>query len=131
MAWLELEFLSVSRDSIVLIPRHTSRSVVLRSSCGSTRFSTAVRDTHNTPTCNYRLFFTMSLGRNFTLPTGAKIPAVGFGTFASEGSKGESYRAVIEALRAGYRYAHFLWNKTVRILISGGQASRLRVVLPE
>lgn len=50
----------------------------------------------------------MSLGRTFTLPTGAKIPAVGFGTFASEGSKGESYKAVITALEAGYRYTHFL-----------------------
>lgn len=50
----------------------------------------------------------MSLGRTFTLPTGAKIPAVGFGTFASEGSKGESYKAVTTALEAGYRYTHFL-----------------------
>lgn len=45
----------------------------------------------------------MSLGRTFTLPTGAKIPAVGFGTFANEGSKGESYKSTIAALRAGYR----------------------------
>lgn len=50
----------------------------------------------------------MSLGRTFTLPTGARIPAVGFGTFASEGSKGESYKAVMAALEAGYRYFHLL-----------------------
>lgn len=73
----------------------------------------------------------MSLGRTFALPTGAKIPAVGFGTFASEGSKGESYKAVVTALEAGYRYAHFLKKEYVRVLISRGQTSRLRMVLSE
>lgn len=51
----------------------------------------------------------MSLGRTFTLPTGAKIPAVGFGTFANEGSKGESYKSTIAALRAGYRHLDCAW----------------------
>ncbi|KAI5845696.1 glycerol dehydrogenase [Morchella snyderi] len=51
----------------------------------------------------------MSLGRTFTLPTGAKIPAVGFGTFANEGSKGESYKACLAALKAGYRHLDCAW----------------------
>lgn len=71
--------------------------------------SAAVRYIHTTtPTTNHTYNFGMSLGRAFTLPTGAKIPAVGFGTFASEGSKGESYKAVMAALEAGYRYSQLL-----------------------
>ena len=45
----------------------------------------------------------MSLGRTFKLNTGATVPAVGFGTFASEGSVGESYKSTKTALEAGYR----------------------------
>jgi diketogulonate reductase-like aldo/keto reductase len=45
----------------------------------------------------------MSLGKTFKLNTGATIPAVGFGTFASEGSVGESYKSTKCALEAGYR----------------------------
>ncbi|KAI8624341.1 Aldo/keto reductase [Xylariaceae sp. FL1651] len=45
----------------------------------------------------------------FTLNNGVKIPALGFGTFASEGSKGESYKAVKCALEAGYRHLDCAW----------------------
>lgn len=59
----------------------------------------------NTQTSYLGLYIsTMSLGKAFILPTGARIPAVGFGTFANEGSKGETYKAVVVALEAGYRY---------------------------
>ncbi|KAF3768633.1 Aldo/keto reductase [Cryphonectria parasitica EP155] len=40
----------------------------------------------------------------FTLNNGVKMPGLGFGTFASEGAKGESYRAVQKALEVGYRH---------------------------
>jgi hypothetical protein len=50
----------------------------------------------------------MSLGRTFKLRTGAEIPALGFGTFANEGAKGETYKAVMCALRTGYRYISLL-----------------------
>ncbi|CEO60117.1 Putative NADP()-dependent glycerol dehydrogenase [Penicillium brasilianum] len=51
----------------------------------------------------------MSNGKTFTLSNGVKIPAVGFGTFASEGSKGETYAAVTTALRTGYRHLDCAW----------------------
>jgi diketogulonate reductase-like aldo/keto reductase len=44
----------------------------------------------------------MSLGRNFTLNTGAKVPAVGFGTWQAAPSEVE--KAVEIALRCGYRH---------------------------
>lgn len=44
----------------------------------------------------------MSLGRTFTLNTGAKIPAVGFGTW--QAAPKEVERAVETALKAGYRH---------------------------
>ena len=56
----------------------------------------------------------MSLGRKFTLNTGADIPAVGFGTFSSEGKPGESYRSTKTALNAGYRWV----NLTISISYS-------------
>ncbi|ROW10246.1 hypothetical protein VMCG_01770 [Cytospora schulzeri] len=40
----------------------------------------------------------------FTLNNGVKMPGLGFGTFANEGSVGESYRAVRKALEVGYRH---------------------------
>lgn len=40
----------------------------------------------------------------FTLNNGIKMPGLGFGTFANEGAKGESYRAVMKALEVGYRH---------------------------
>lgn len=40
----------------------------------------------------------------FTLNNGVKMPGLGFGTFASEGAKGESYQAVMKALEVGYRH---------------------------
>jgi hypothetical protein len=51
----------------------------------------------------------MSNGKTYTLSNGVKIPAVGFGTFASEGSKGETYNAVMCALRTGYRHLDCAW----------------------
>ncbi|KAJ5206071.1 Aldo/keto reductase subgroup [Penicillium cf. griseofulvum] len=51
----------------------------------------------------------MSSGKTFTLSNGVKIPAVGFGTFASEGSKGETYAAVTAALNTGYRHLDCAW----------------------
>ncbi|KAI1438865.1 Aldo/keto reductase [Xylaria sp. CBS 124048] len=40
----------------------------------------------------------------FTLSNGVEIPALGFGTFANEGAKGETYNAVKCALEVGYRH---------------------------
>ncbi|KAF7170094.1 hypothetical protein CNMCM5623_002643 [Aspergillus felis] len=51
----------------------------------------------------------MSAGVTFTLSNGVKIPAVGFGTFASEGAKGETYNAVTCALKTGYRHLDCAW----------------------
>ncbi|KAK7744275.1 Glycerol 2-dehydrogenase (NADP(+)) [Diatrype stigma] len=45
----------------------------------------------------------------FTLNNGVKIPGLGFGTFASEGSVGESYRAAKKALEVGYRHLDCAW----------------------
>ncbi|KAK3390030.1 NADP-dependent oxidoreductase domain-containing protein [Podospora didyma] len=45
----------------------------------------------------------------YTLNNGVTIPAVGFGTFANEGAKGETYRAVTAALEAGYRHLDCAW----------------------
>ncbi len=44
----------------------------------------------------------MSLGRTFTLNTGARVPAVGFGTW--QAAPHEVEQAVEIALRAGYRH---------------------------
>ncbi|KAJ5659766.1 hypothetical protein N7507_006217 [Penicillium longicatenatum] len=51
----------------------------------------------------------MSNGKTYTLNNGVTIPAVGFGTFASEGSKGETYNAVTVALNTGYRHLDCAW----------------------
>ncbi|CRG84818.1 glycerol dehydrogenase (GldB), putative [Talaromyces islandicus] len=51
----------------------------------------------------------MSDGKTFTLSNGVTIPAVGFGTFANEGAVGETYKAVIHALRTGYRHLDCAW----------------------
>ncbi|GAP84063.1 putative glycerol dehydrogenase protein [Rosellinia necatrix] len=45
----------------------------------------------------------------FTLNNGVKIPALGFGTFANEGAKGETYKAVKCALEIGYRHLDCAW----------------------
>ncbi|KAJ2989625.1 hypothetical protein NUW58_g3375 [Xylaria curta] len=45
----------------------------------------------------------------FTLNNGVKIPALGFGTFANEGAKGETYKAVKCALEVGYRHLDCAW----------------------
>ncbi|KAL3470039.1 NADP-dependent oxidoreductase domain-containing protein [Aspergillus californicus] len=51
----------------------------------------------------------MSSGQTFKLSNGVTIPGVGFGTFASEGSVGETYRAVTKALEVGYRHLDCAW----------------------
>ena len=48
-------------------------------------------------------------GPVLTLNNGVKIPALGFGTFANEGSQGETHAAVIHALNAGYRHLDCAW----------------------
>ncbi|KAF2724522.1 Aldo/keto reductase [Polychaeton citri CBS 116435] len=45
----------------------------------------------------------------FKLNNGVTIPAVGFGTFANEGSQGETYKAVTAALEVGYRHLDCAW----------------------
>ncbi|KAL2132741.1 hypothetical protein VTI74DRAFT_3424 [Chaetomium olivicolor] len=47
--------------------------------------------------------------KTYTLNNGVKIPAVGFGTFANEGAKGETYKAVSKALEVGYRHLDCAW----------------------
>ncbi|KAL2819411.1 NADP-dependent oxidoreductase domain-containing protein [Aspergillus granulosus] len=51
----------------------------------------------------------MSSGKTFELSNGVTIPAVGFGTFANEGAKGETYKAVVKALEVGYRHLDCAW----------------------
>ncbi|EME41434.1 hypothetical protein DOTSEDRAFT_46430 [Dothistroma septosporum NZE10] len=51
----------------------------------------------------------MSNGKTFLLNNGVTIPAVGFGTFANEGAKGETYKAVERALKTGYRHLDCAW----------------------
>ncbi|KAF8847804.1 putative alcohol dehydrogenase [Acephala macrosclerotiorum] len=48
-------------------------------------------------------------GPVLTLNNGIKMPALGFGTFANEGSKGETHKAVVHALNAGYRHLDCAW----------------------
>jgi diketogulonate reductase-like aldo/keto reductase len=43
------------------------------------------------------------------LNNGVEMPALGFGTFANQGSKGETYKAVVHALDAGYRHLDCAW----------------------
>ena len=51
-----------------------------------------------------------SSNTTFTLNNGVQIPGVGFGTFAGDSSDGgETYRAVLHALRAGYRHLDCAW----------------------
>ncbi|KAF9766224.1 Glycerol 2-dehydrogenase (NADP(+)) [Fusarium sp. DS 682] len=45
----------------------------------------------------------------FTLNNGVKMPGLGFGTFANEGAKGETYNAVKCALKVGYRHLDCAW----------------------
>ena len=45
----------------------------------------------------------------FTLNNGVKMPGLGFGTFANEGAKGESYKAAKYALEVGYRHLDCAW----------------------
>lgn len=48
-------------------------------------------------------------GPLFTLENGVQMPGLGFGTFANEGSKGETHKAVVVALNAGYRHLDCAW----------------------
>lgn len=74
---------------------------------------------HYTPASRLRSFihtikqqFTMAAISNsttFTLNNGVKIPGLGFGTFANEGAKGETYKAVMCALEVGYRHLDCAW----------------------
>ncbi|ESZ91178.1 reductase-like protein [Sclerotinia borealis F-4128] len=43
------------------------------------------------------------------LNNGVQMPALGFGTFANEGSVGETHKAVVAALNAGYRHLDCAW----------------------
>ncbi|KAF7560376.1 hypothetical protein G7046_g3770 [Stylonectria norvegica] len=43
------------------------------------------------------------------LNNGVEIPGLGFGTFANEGAKGETYNAVTCALQIGYRHLDCAW----------------------
>lgn len=43
------------------------------------------------------------------LSNGVEFPALGFGTFAVEGSVGETHKAVVAALKAGYRHLDCAW----------------------
>jgi diketogulonate reductase-like aldo/keto reductase len=47
--------------------------------------------------------------KTYKLNNGVSMPAVGFGTFANEGSKGETYKAVTHALETGYRHLDCAW----------------------
>ncbi|KAH7552623.1 hypothetical protein BM1_08574 [Bipolaris maydis] len=47
--------------------------------------------------------------KTYKLYNGVTIPAVGFGTFASEGASGETYAAVTTALKTGYRHLDCAW----------------------
>lgn len=47
--------------------------------------------------------------KTYKLSNGITIPAVGFGTFANEGAKGETYAAVTHALQTGYRHLDCAW----------------------
>ncbi|OCL06190.1 Aldo/keto reductase [Glonium stellatum] len=47
--------------------------------------------------------------KTFKLNNGVLIPGIGFGTFANDGAKGETYRAVSHALKAGYRHLDCAW----------------------
>ncbi|KAJ5217225.1 Glycerol 2-dehydrogenase (NADP(+)) [Penicillium chermesinum] len=51
----------------------------------------------------------MSNKATLTLSNGKVMPAVGFGTFASEGASGETYAAVTTALKTGYRHLDCAW----------------------
>lgn len=51
----------------------------------------------------------MSREVTFKLSNGVNIPGIGFGTFSNEGAKGETYKAVVHALRTGYRHLDCAW----------------------
>lgn len=46
---------------------------------------------------------------SLTLNNGVRMPALGFGTFANEGASGETYAAVMHALKVGYRHLDCAW----------------------
>lgn len=52
---------------------------------------------------------TISNTTTFTLNNGVQVPGLGFGTFANEGAEGETYKAVLHALKVGYRHLDCAW----------------------
>jgi len=50
-----------------------------------------------------------NMARAITLNNGVSMPSLGFGTFANEGSVGETHKAVVTALDAGYRHLDCAW----------------------
>ncbi|KIM96781.1 hypothetical protein OIDMADRAFT_44356 [Oidiodendron maius Zn] len=48
-------------------------------------------------------------GPVFQLENGVRMPGLGFGTFANNGSKGATHEAVVSALNAGYRHLDCAW----------------------
>lgn len=54
-------------------------------------------------------FVPLANQKTYKLSNGISIPAVGFGTFANEGSEGETYKAVTHALKTGYRHLDCAW----------------------
>ncbi|EFW16594.1 Glycerol 2-dehydrogenase (NADP(+)) [Coccidioides posadasii str. Silveira] len=51
----------------------------------------------------------MSQDITFKLSNGVTIPGLGFGTFSNEGAKGETYKAVLHALKVGYKHLDCAW----------------------
>jgi len=49
------------------------------------------------------------LHQTIKLNNGVSMPSLGFGTFANEGSVGETHKAVVTALDAGYRHLDCAW----------------------
>lgn len=47
--------------------------------------------------------------KTFRLNNGVEMPGIGFGTFANEGSTGETYKATKFALEVGYRHLDCAW----------------------
>lgn len=51
----------------------------------------------------------MTTGPMLKLANGVQMPGLGFGTFANEGAVGETHKAVVIALNAGYRHLDCAW----------------------
>jgi hypothetical protein len=60
-------------------------------------------------TINMGSYTPLANEKTYKLSNGIAIPAVGFGTFANEGSRGETYKVVTHALETGYRHLDYAW----------------------